>query len=130
MKQTIRRTSAWILAPVLVLGMQLITAYPVQAAETANVSVSSVSGDVGDQITVNISVSGSGSEIYMCDLYVTYDASVLQIVSGHSGGGGGTVRVLSTDSTSFSLVFKALKPGTSSIKLASNSIVSSEPRIN
>lgn len=126
MKQTIRRTSAWILALVLVLGMQLITAYPVQAAETANVSVSSVSGDVGDQITVNISVSGSGSEIYMCDLYVTYDASVLQIVSGHSGGGGGTVRVLSTDSTSFSLVFKALKPGTSSIKLASNSIVSSE----
>ena len=82
----------------------------VDAAETASISIGSASGNVGDTVTVTVSVSAP-SEVYLCDFYINYDASILEAVSGYDAGGGGTIRLLSTDKTSFSIKFKINNPG-------------------
>jgi hypothetical protein len=100
-----------------------ITAY---AKDTATVSIGSGSCDIGDEVSISVSASSS-VDIYMCDIWLNYDSSILQPVSGYSAGGGGSIRLLSTDSTSFTVKFKAINSGTSSISVStSNTIVSSE----
>lgn len=97
----------------------------VDAAETASISIGSASGNVGDTVTVTVSVSAP-SEVYLCDFYINYDASILEAVSGYDAGGGGTIRLLSTDKTSFSIKFKINNPGSSAISVVtSTAIVSS-----
>lgn len=93
MKNNLKKFIVCIVVLILAFGSNILQT---QAAESATVSISSTSGDVGDQITVNVNVKSNGSQIYMCDLYITYDPAVLQVVSGQSAGGGGTIRLLST----------------------------------
>ena len=113
---------SFILALLLMLSAMTITA---AAKDTASISIGSGSCDVGDEVSVSVSVSSS-VDIYMCDIWLNYDSSILQPVSGYSGGGGGSIRLLSTDTTSFTVKFKAVDAGTSSISVStSNTIVSS-----
>lgn len=116
------KTVSFILALLLILSAMTITAV---AKDTASISIGSGSCDVGDEVSVSVSVSSS-VDIYMCDIWLNYDSSILQPVSGYSGGGGGSIRLLSTDTTSFTVKFKAVDAGTSSISVStSNTIVSS-----
>lgn len=98
----------------------------VKAAQIAHISIGSGSCYVDGTVTINISAS-SDVNIFMCDFYVEYDASVLQVVSGdYDAGGSGTLHFLSTDKTSFSVTFRAISAGSSSISLIkSTAIVSS-----
>ena len=104
-----KKAAAVLLAAVMAV---LLVPLPTYAKETAKISVGSGSCDIGDEVTISVSVSSS-VDIYMCDIWLSYDSGVLQPVSGYSGGGGGSVRLLSTDSTSFSVRFKAVSAGSS-----------------
>jgi len=121
MKKLLKTSCAILMAMILSTGMLAI---PVKAAEAASVNISSTTATVGDSVSVTVNVSSS-SEIIMCDLWVTYDANILEAVSGFSSGGGGTVRILNTDNTSFTLKFKALTSGSSNIGISSSSIITS-----
>lgn len=88
----------------------------VKAAQTAHVSISSASANVGDEVTITITAS-SDVKIELCDLKINYDSSILQYVSGFDTGGGGTGRLISPSATSFEIVFKAINPGTATISV-------------
>ena len=104
-------------------GMLTFPAVSVYAA-SASVSVSSASAASGSEVSVTVSVSGD-ENVAMVDLWLTYDASVLEYVSGADVGGGGSIRLLSTDNTSFTIKFKAVNAGSAVISVnTSQSIVS------
>ena len=88
----------------------------VKAAQTAHVSISSASANVGDEVTITITAS-SDVKIELCDLRINYDSSILQYVSGFDAGGGGTGRLISPNATSFDVVFKTINPGTATISV-------------
>ena len=124
MIKNLKRIIACILTVCMCLLLQM-NSINVDAAETASISIGSASGNVGDTVTVTVSVSAP-SEVYLCDFYINYDASILEAVSGYDAGGGGTIRLLSTDKTSFSIKFKINNPGSSAISVVtSTAIVSS-----
>ena len=80
-----KKAAAVLLAAVMAV---LLVPLPTYAKETAKISVGSGSCDIGDEVTISVSVSSS-VDIYMCDIWLSYDSGVLQPVSGYSGGGGG-----------------------------------------
>lgn len=124
MIKNLKRIIVCILTVCMCLLLQM-NSINVDAAETASISIGSASGNVGDTVTVTVSVSAP-SEVYLCDFYINYDASILEAVSGYDAGGGGTIRLLSTDKTSFSIKFKINNPGSSAISVVtSTAIVSS-----
>ncbi len=105
-------------------GMLTFPTVSVYAA-SASVSVSSASAASGSEVSVTVSVSGD-ENVAMVDLWLTYDTSVLEYVSGADVGGGGSIRLLSTDNTSFTIKFKAVNAGSAAISVnTSQSIVSS-----
>ena len=68
----------------------LLVPLPTYAKETAKISVGSGSCDIGDEVTISVSVSSS-VDIYMCDIWLSYDSGVLQPVSGYRRWGAAAV---------------------------------------
>jgi hypothetical protein len=121
MKNIIKKISVMI---ALLLVMTVLPTAHVYAA-TANVSVSSATATNGSEVTVTVSISGD-ENIAMVDLWLSYDSSILEYVSGADVGGGGSIRLLSTDNTSFSIKFKAISAGTASVSVnTAQSVISS-----
>lgn len=111
----IKRITALVMA--MLMGILMFSGLTnVKAAQTAHVSISSVSANVGDEVTITITAS-SDVKIELCDIWIDYDASILQYVNGFNTEGGGTGRLLSSDETSFKVVFKAINPGTATISV-------------
>ena len=99
----------------------------VYAASGASISVSGTSGNVGDQVTVNVTIS-SDTEIGATKINLIYDADSLQYVSGGDSGSAGTVVWIDIDtfkSKSRSITFKVLKAGDSTVSVSSGSSVAS-----
>ena len=99
----------------------------VYAASGASISVSGTSGNVGDQVTVNVTIS-SDTEIGATKINLIYDADSLQYVSGGDSGSAGTVVWIDIDtfkSKSRSITFKVLKAGESTVSVSSGSSVAS-----
>lgn len=92
-------------------------------ASSATVTISSATVTQGQEFKVNVDISADAN-IGAYNFYLEYDASVLQAVSGFEGGGGGRIQLIYDvpDSSSISkkltktVTFKAIGPGTSSIK--------------
>ena len=92
-------------------------------ASSATVTISSATVTQGQEFKVNVDISADAN-IGAYNFYLEYDASVLQAVSGFEGGGGGRIQLIYDvpDSSSISkkltktITFKAIGPGTSSIK--------------
>lgn len=92
-------------------------------AASATVTISSATVTQGQEFKVNVDISADAN-IGAYNFYLEYDASVLQAVSGFEGGGGGRIQLIYDvpDSSSISkkltktITFKAIGPGTSSIK--------------
>lgn len=99
----------------------------VYAASTASISVGGTSGNVGDEVTVNITIS-SDVEIGATKVNLMYDADSLQYISGGDSGSAGTVVWIDIDtfkSKSRSITFKVLKAGDSTVSVSSGSSVAS-----
>lgn len=91
-------------------------------AASGSVNVSSASGNVGDTVTINASVSSASGAIGSASVFLNYDPSALEFVggSGDTNGGGGSVSYASVgdgsaSSLGFSMTFRILKAGTHGI---------------
>lgn len=110
MSKNLKKISMAFLMTVFLLSMQTIKVY----AASANVTVSSATAENGGEVTVTVTV-GSDENIALADIWLTYDSSILEYVSGADVGAGGSIRLLSSDNSSFKITFKAKSAGTSAI---------------
>lgn len=115
MKNKLKLKIASVLTGVVILASSI--SFPSYAA---GMSVGSASGNVGDTVTINVSVS-TGGAIGSTQGSLSYDPSALQYVGGGntSGGGGGVNFTNAGDGNSsslgFSVSFKILKEGSHSV---------------
>lgn len=83
-------------------------------------TVSSATAVTGEQVTVTVTFSSSVN-IGAYVMKLTYDASVLEYVSGADGGSGGTLQFyndyLNAKSKSYTITFTAKNAGTSNLSL-------------
>ena len=106
--------------------MQLLTAH----AATGKITFSDPSATVGEQVSVKMKIASSDDvALGASDVRLQYDSASLEFVSGTSANGGaGSIRVIgameSENQTTFTftLKFKALKAGTTSIKVTSQEV--------
>lgn len=120
MRKHIRKISIFF----MVMAVFLFPSMRVLAAG-ASVTVSSATASNGQEVSVTVSVKGD-EDVAMVDLWLAYDASILEYVSGADVGGGGSIRILSSDNSSFTLKFKAVNAGTATISVnTAQSMVSS-----
>ena len=91
-------------------------------ALSANIQFSDPSTKVGEEFTVSMHVQGDGA-IATTDIALGYDSEKMEFVSGDSASGsGGEISVKSSGSEAdvyYSLKFKALQEGTSSVQVKS-----------
>ena len=92
-------------------------------AASGRISISKASGKVGSQVTISCTVTCTSGSIGTADVYVGYDQTKLQWVSGTNmaTGGSGSVHYVgyatnaTTKSLGFNMTFKILKEGTHSV---------------
>ena len=134
MNMKIKRLAAMILTLAL-----LMVAFPAQMlvsyAATGKITFSDPTVTVGNQVSVTMKIATSDGTLGASDVRLQYDSSALEFVSGTgANGGAGSIRVLgsmeSTDQKTFSftLKFKALKAGTSNIKITSQEVYDADSR--
>ena len=117
MKKNLKIKLASVLTGVMVLTSSIT--FPTFAAGSINVG--SASGNVGDTVTINVSVSEGNGAIGSTQGSLSYDSSALQYVGGgNTSGGGGNVNFTNagdgnSSSLGFSVTFKILKEGSHGI---------------
>ena len=128
MNMKIKRFAAAILTLallVMVFPAQMMVSY----AATGKITFSDPTVTVGDQVSVTMKIATADGNLGASDVRLQYDSSALEFVSGTSANGGaGSIRVLGSMESadqktfSFTLKFKALKAGTSNIKVTSQEV--------
>lgn len=111
---------------VSVSAAQMITSY----AAAGKITFSDPTVTVGNQVSVTMKIASSdGTALGASDVRLQYDSSALEFLSGTSANGGaGSIRVLGAmeaenqTTFTFTLKFKALKAGTSSITVTSQEV--------
>ncbi len=136
MNRTLKR-----LAAMLMVVMMFIAAVPGQMltahAATGKITFSDPSVTVGEQVSVKMKIASSdGAALGASDVRLQYDSSALEFVSGTSANGGaGSIRVIgameSENQTTFTftLKFKALKAGTTDIKVTSQEVYDADSQV-
>lgn len=112
---------------------QMLTAY----AATGKITFSDPSVTVGEQVSVKMKIASSdGVALGASDVRLQYDSAALEFVSGTSANGGaGSIRVIgameSENQTTFTftLKFKALKAGTTNIKVTSQEVYDANSQV-
>ena len=118
-----------IILGILAAGM-LTVAVPVGGirayASSAKISFSDPSATVGQEFSVNVKISSQDGNLGASDVVLSYDPSVIEFVSGNNASGGaGSVRLVgtmdssSTKAFSYTLKFKAVQAGSTSISVGS-----------
>ena len=122
----LNKCATLVMALAMILGLGLTTPRS-QAAGSCVVTFSDPTVTVGQTFTVNVRVTGA---VAIATVKVNYDSSYLQYISGDLGYGypSGNVIVMDkenagTGNISFSMTFKALKAGKTTINNYENSIV-------
>lgn len=124
MKKSLKYISMILLAALLVLHLPIDSVY---AQSAANVSISSGSSEVGNEVSITVTIS-SDAEIGGANIFLSYDSGMIEAVSGFDSGGGGTIQWVDTDtykSKKRTITFKVLKAGTSTISVTGASRVAS-----
>ncbi|MDO4939922.1 MAG: cadherin-like beta sandwich domain-containing protein [Lachnospiraceae bacterium] len=104
-------------------AMVLITAFTAYAAFSANVSFSDPKAKVGEDVSVSMKIRSSGGNLGSATIMLNYDPAYLEFTGGdYAQGGAGTVKVTGDSSLgqtewAYSLKFKALSPGTTTITM-------------
>lgn len=111
---------------VMILPVQMFTSY----AATGKITFSDPTVTVGNQVSVTMKIAASdGAGLGASDVRLKYDSSALEFISGtNANGGAGSVRVIGAmeaqkqTTFSFTLKFKALKAGNSTITVTSQEV--------
>ena len=119
-----RNLSALFVALVMILGLTT----PISWAASCTVTFSDPTVTVGNNVTINVKVSGS---VAAATIWMNYDQRYLQFVSGSgvAQGGGGSVKLDyaydsgGAGSMSFSMTFKTLKTGQTTVDCTTYDIV-------
>ena len=119
MKKIFKRTTATVIALVLMLSVFSLTGL---AAGSSSVAFSKKNLTVGETLTVTITING-GEAMYATSATVTYDAAVLQFVSGDfASGGSGAVTIIGApggaQKQSHNLTFKTIVAGSSAVSVS------------
>lgn len=124
----LNKCATLVMALAMILGLGLTTPR-IQAAGSCVVTFSDPTVTVGSNVTISVRVSG---QVAIGTVKVTFDPEYLQYVSGDLGYGScnGNVIVMDKENMgsgnlSFSMTFKALKVGKTTIDNYENSIVDS-----
>lgn len=136
MNRRLKRLAAMFMVLFLFIAavpMQMLTAH----AATGKITFSDPSVTVGEQVSVKMKIASSdNTALGASDVRLQYDSSALQFLSGTSANGGaGSIRVIgameSENQTTFTftLKFKALKAGTSSIKVTSQEVYDANSQV-
>lgn len=98
----------------------------VSYAASAKISFSDPSATVGQEFNVTVKVTATDGNLGASDLVLSYDQAYIEFVSGNNANGGaGSVRLVGTmDSStttefSYTLKFKAVQAGNTTISVAS-----------
>lgn len=119
-----RNLSALFVALVMILGLTT----PISWAASCTVTFSDSTVTVGNNVTINVKVSGS---VAAATIWMNYDQRYLQFVSGSgvAQGGGGSVKLDyaydsgGAGSMSFSMTFKTLRTGKTTVDCTNYDIV-------
>lgn len=125
-----------IILGILAAGMLTVVA-PVGGisayASSAKISFSDPSATVGQEFSVNVKISSQDGNLGASDVVLSYDPSVIEFVSGNNASGGaGSVRLVgtmdssSTKAFSYTLKFKAVQAGNTSISVGSYEVYDSD----
>ncbi|PXV84605.1 cohesin domain-containing protein [Lachnotalea glycerini] len=119
----LKKITLMIMTCILMIGIKSSIVY----ASSGTISLSDPTAEAGDSVSVTVKVTATGSTtIKSVDMELTYDKSVLEFVSGtQATGESGTIQLSGTADSSiktYSLEFKALKAGTSNIKISTYDI--------
>lgn len=136
MNRRLKRLAATVLTLVMmftVFTAQMLTSY----AATGKITFSDPTVTVGNQVSVKMKIASSdGGALGASDVRLQYDSSALEFLSGTSANGGaGSIRVLgameSANQTTFTftLKFKALKAGTTNIKVTSQEVYDANSQV-
>ncbi len=127
MKNTFLKIAKFIVVAMVMMVMVGVNADDIYATD-ASVTVSSATVEEGSEVSVTVTVS-SADKMAAYNLLLTYDANMLEYVSGADGGGNGAVKLLNElfedTSVTRTLVFKAKKAGTVAVNVdtAASSII-------
>ncbi|MBQ1189775.1 MAG: cadherin-like beta sandwich domain-containing protein [Lachnospiraceae bacterium] len=136
MNRRLKRLAAMFMVLFLCIAavpMQMLTAH----AATGKITFSDPSVTMGEQVSVKMKIASSdNTALGASDVRLQYDSSALQFLSGTSANGGaGSIRVIgameSENQTTFTftLKFKALKAGTSNIKVTSQEVYDANSQV-
>ena len=103
----------------------------------ARIAFSDPSAEAGSEVTVTMKITATGNEnINSSNVMLSYDPQALQFLEGTGASGdAGSVRVVGTAETagstqlSFSLKFKALKAGSSSITISTQEVYNGDGQL-
>lgn len=115
------RTFARLLLPLWLVVLFCSIPLTASADAAASVAFSSSTLEIGDTLTVTLNFTGSS--VGAVDATLSYDPAVLEFVSGSdASGGGGLVQMTGWASSEvkslrFTLTFKALKAGSSTVRI-------------
>ncbi len=133
MNKYMKKLAAGLLAFALMV-MLLPAGSLVSFAASGKLSFSDPTASVGDQVSVTMKIAADAA-LGSSDVMLQYDADALEFVSGtNSNGGAGSVRVIGSAEAadqktfSFTLKFKALKAGTSSITVKSQEVYDADSK--
>lgn len=108
-----------------VMPFQILTAF----AATAKITFNDPKPAVGTEFTVTVKAATTDGNMGGADIVLSYDPAVIEFVSGNNANGGaGTVRLVgtmdsaNTKSFDFSLKFKALQAGETTISVSSSEL--------
>lgn len=136
MNKRLKRLAATVLTLVMlftVFTAQMMTSF----AATGKITFSDPTATVDGQVSVRMKIDATdGGSLGASDVKLQYDSSALEFLSGTSANGGaGSIRVLgamesANQSTfTFTLKFKALKAGTTNIKVTSQEVYNADSQI-
>ncbi len=135
MNRKIRKFAAMFMILFLFIAAVPVQMLPAYAA-TGKITFSDPSVTVGEQVSVRMKIDTADGALGASDVRLQYDSSALEFVSGTSANGGaGSIRVIgameSADQKTFTftLKFKALKAGTSTIKVTSQEVYDADSQM-
>ncbi len=128
MSKTIKKVLAGMLFA-CAMAVVLPVGHLVSMAASAKITFSDPSGEVGQEVTVNMKISTEDGSLGSADIILSYDASSLRFIEGNSvEGGAGTLRArggpdpAELSNIVFSMRFQMIKEGTSQITISSQEI--------